>query len=112
MTQIWPGAGVAPVPILLSVICKPDCVVMVFPTACAVAEVGAPAAKMPANAIAKAKAVRGLARRNARILLLLGGHFDRIAMGDCHRRVAGTRPAKTTRGLRSSPQASSASAMR
>src|SRR3954463_16818974 len=37
MTQIWPVFGVAPVPTLLSVICKPEAVVMVFPEVWAVA---------------------------------------------------------------------------
>jgi hypothetical protein len=40
MTQIWPGFGVAPVPTVLSVICKPDGVVMVFPAVWAAAMVG------------------------------------------------------------------------
>src|SRR5258705_11577378 len=31
MTQIWPGFGVAPVPTVESIICKPEAVVMVFP---------------------------------------------------------------------------------
>ena len=31
MTQIWPGFGDAPVPTVVSMICKPEAVVMVFP---------------------------------------------------------------------------------
>jgi hypothetical protein len=31
MTQIWPDFGDAPVPTLLSMICKPEAVVMGFP---------------------------------------------------------------------------------
>ena len=31
MTQVWPGFGEAPVPTLLSMICKPEAVVMGFP---------------------------------------------------------------------------------
>src|SRR6266480_865608 len=41
MTQIWPGFGVAPVPTVLSMICKPDAVVMVFPAVWADAPDGA-----------------------------------------------------------------------
>jgi hypothetical protein len=37
MTQVWPGFGDAPVPTLLSDICKPDAVVMVFPAVWATA---------------------------------------------------------------------------
>src|SRR6267142_750983 len=40
MTQIWPGFGEAPVPTVLSVICKPEAVVMVFPLVWAVAILG------------------------------------------------------------------------
>src|ERR1700682_2661715 len=76
MTQIWPGWGVAPVPILLSVIFKPDGVVMVFPTDWAVAVPGAPVNKTTANAMTKASATRALAREKARITVLLG--IDRV----------------------------------
>src|ERR1700682_5658888 len=40
MTHIWPGFGVAPVPTVLSIICKPEAVVMVFPAVWAAAMVG------------------------------------------------------------------------
>src|SRR5882672_5798781 len=70
MTQIWPGCGVAPVPILLSVICKPDAVVIGFPTPWATAVLGA-AADMPTNAATRASASRAVACGKARILVLL-----------------------------------------
>src|SRR5580700_1533282 len=60
--------GVAPVPILLSVIFKPDGVVMVVPTACAVA--------LPENPATRARATRALAHGKTRILLLLW--IDRV----------------------------------
>src|SRR5882757_9982134 len=37
MTQIWPDFGDAPVPTLLSVVCKPEAVVMGFPAVWAIA---------------------------------------------------------------------------
>src|SRR4051794_705683 len=37
MTHVWPGFGDAPVPTLLSVICKPEAVVMGFPALWAIA---------------------------------------------------------------------------
>ena len=40
MTQVWPGFGDAPVPGVVSMICKPEGVVMVFPAVCAAAVVG------------------------------------------------------------------------
>src|ERR1019366_10330637 len=40
MTQIWPGFGVAPDPTVLSIICKPEAVVMGFPAVWAAAMVG------------------------------------------------------------------------
>src|SRR5262245_61402816 len=43
MTQVWPGFGEAPVPSLVSMICKPDAVVMAFPV-CAAALVAIAAA--------------------------------------------------------------------
>jgi hypothetical protein len=56
MTQIWPGFGDAPVPTLLSVICSPDGVVMVFPAVWADTLVGMArgmeiAAAMAANTV-------------------------------------------------------------
>ena len=55
MTQIWPGFGEAPVPTLLSMICKPEAVVMGFPAVWADAVVEATdvetAAAMAANAV-------------------------------------------------------------
>jgi hypothetical protein len=59
MTQIWPGFGVAPVPTVLSVICNPDAVVMVFPAVWAAAMVGQAA---PAAARANADTISRVAR--------------------------------------------------
>src|SRR5712671_4194552 len=52
MTQIWPGFGVAPVPTVESIICKPEAVVMVFPEVWAEAPDGA--RRTPAMAMAMA----------------------------------------------------------
>jgi hypothetical protein len=55
MTQVWPGFGAAPVPTVVSMICKPDGVVMGFPADWAVAVVTRTgvetAAAMTANAV-------------------------------------------------------------
>jgi hypothetical protein len=55
MTQVWPGFGEAPVPTLLSMICKPEAVVMGFPAVWADAILEATgvatAAAMAANAV-------------------------------------------------------------
>src|SRR6478609_3306819 len=64
MTQVCPVLGVAPVPAFVSVILRPDDVVMVAPVIWAVVPVGATAATMPANAIA----IGVVARSKARIL--------------------------------------------
>src|ERR1700746_1845705 len=64
MTQICPGRGVAPVPTWVSVICRPEAVVMVLPAAWAAACVDAPTANGPANVMATISEER-------RILLLL-----------------------------------------
>jgi hypothetical protein len=65
MTQVWPGAGEAPVPTLLSMICKPEAVVMGFPAVWADAVLMA-AGVATADAMA-AKAVRKIVRREKRI---------------------------------------------
>jgi hypothetical protein len=54
MTQVWPGFGDAPVPTVVSVICNPEGVVMVFPAVWATAMVGTLANDTPTIAIAKA----------------------------------------------------------
>src|SRR5215813_470250 len=72
MTQICPGFGVAPVPTLLSVIFRPDGVVVVAPAVWAVAAVGSRAASAPANAVTRPSTATALAGGNMRILLLLG----------------------------------------
>src|SRR5258707_14636277 len=53
MTQIWPGFGVAPVPTVESIICKPEAVGMVFPAVWAEAPDGA-RRRTPAMATAMA----------------------------------------------------------
>jgi hypothetical protein len=68
MTQVWPGFGVAPVPTLLSDICKPDAVVMVFPAVWAAAGVGENVSGMVKMVIAIAEASENLADRKRRIL--------------------------------------------
>src|ERR1700730_4555182 len=68
MTQIWPGFGVAPVPTVVSIICKPEAVVMVFPAVWAAAMVGTPANDTPTIAIAIAAAIETLARWRRRML--------------------------------------------
>src|SRR5260370_35483520 len=52
MTQIWPGFGVAPVPTVESVICKPEGVVMVFPAVWANTLGGIAMRRTPATATA------------------------------------------------------------
>src|SRR5450631_1122602 len=52
MTQIWPGFGVAPVPTVESVICKPEGVVMVFPAVWANTPGGIAMKRTPATATA------------------------------------------------------------
>jgi len=65
------GLRVAPVPILLSVICKPM-VWLWFSGGLAVAGAGVPAAAAPANAVTKASAARALARGMRAFLFSLG----------------------------------------
>jgi hypothetical protein len=67
MTQVWPGFGEAPVPTVLSMICKPDAVVMAFPALWADAVVAIITGDETAAAIA-AKAVLMILRREDRIL--------------------------------------------
>src|SRR5216684_2060561 len=66
MTQIWPGFGVAPVPTVVSMICKPEAVVMVFPAVWAEAPDGA---RRRAPAMAMAMAIGKLRNWKRRILL-------------------------------------------
>src|SRR6267378_329248 len=68
MTQIWPGFGVAPVPTVESIICKPEAVVMVFPVVWAAAPDGAAKRKTPAAPAATAKAMERLRNRKRRII--------------------------------------------
>src|SRR5579863_9577813 len=67
MTQIWPGFGEAPVPTLLSMICKPEAVVMVFPAVWANAPDGAAERKAPVTPIATATTSGRLRNRKLRI---------------------------------------------
>jgi hypothetical protein len=57
MTQICPGFGEAPVPTVVSIICKPEAVVMVFPAVWAAAGVGAQANGMATIVIAIAASI-------------------------------------------------------
>jgi hypothetical protein len=63
MTQIWPDFGEAPVPTLLSIICKPEAVVMGFPAVWADAVM----AMRGELAAAAANAVWMIVRREDRI---------------------------------------------
>jgi hypothetical protein len=71
MTQIWPDFGDAPSPTLLSIICKPEAVVMGFPAVWANA-VAAMSGELAAAARA-ANAVWIIVRREDRIM----GTFSR-----------------------------------
>src|SRR6266568_2730683 len=66
MTQIWPGFGVAPVPTVVSMICNPDAVVMVFPAVWADAPDGA---RRSTPATAMAMAIERFRNWKRRILL-------------------------------------------
>jgi hypothetical protein len=66
MTQVWPGFGDAPVPTLLSMICKPEAVVMGFPAVWADAMPGMTTGVETAAASA-ANAVCKIERREDRI---------------------------------------------
>src|SRR6202158_3078885 len=67
MTQIGPAFGVAPDPTVLSIICKPEAVVMVFPAVWAAAPDGAAKTKTPTVPIATAKAIGRLRNGKRRI---------------------------------------------
>src|SRR3979409_364260 len=70
MMQIWPGFGEAPVPTVLSMICKPEAVVMDFPAVWAVARVGTHANDAAMAVMASSTTIEILA--------------------SCRRRIAGT----------------------
>jgi hypothetical protein len=53
----------------MSVICKPDDVVMVFPAACAIALLAVPIAEMHADAVTSESIATALVRVKSRILL-------------------------------------------
>ena len=69
MTQVCPVLGVAPSPTLVSVICKPDGMVMVFPVVSAITFEGAPEKTMPADVMPSASAIKTPARW---VTLILG----------------------------------------
>jgi hypothetical protein len=69
MTQVCPVLGVAPVPALLSVICNPEAVVMVFPVVCAEAMVAE--AKTQLSPAISANVAAPPARNEARIVFSL-----------------------------------------
>ena len=69
-----PITGVAPVPALVSAICRPDAVVMVFPGLWAVAGIDVPVATAPAITVAMAMAIN-LSRLKIRIRYSLGDHW-------------------------------------
>src|SRR5262245_38631607 len=73
MTQIWPVRGVAPVPILVSMICNPEGVVTGFPISWAVAGEETAAAKALVNAATNASANTVRRRGNIGMRSLLGG---------------------------------------
>src|SRR5580692_12648991 len=92
MTQIWPGFGEAPVPTLLSIICKPEAVVMVFPAVWAAAVVVIDAG-MAKTAIEIAASIGIVACGKRRILgyLLYGSD---ACLAQCHRRCQPANPRK------------------
>src|SRR3954462_9974188 len=65
MTQVWPGFGDAPVPTTLSMICKPEAVVMGFPA-------------VWANAIREATGVATAAAKAANAVWMMVRREDRI----------------------------------
>jgi len=65
MTQVWPAFGDAPVPTLLSMICKPEAVVMGFPAVWA--EAILMATGVETAAATAANAVRMIVLREKRI---------------------------------------------
>jgi hypothetical protein len=71
MTQVWPVCGDAPVPTWVSMICKPDAVVVMgFPALCAVAGVGL--SRVMLAPIAVAASIANVSRRvTLRIVFLL-----------------------------------------
>src|SRR5882757_139516 len=84
MTQVCPDFGVAPVPTVLSVICKPEAVVMVFPAVWAAAMVGTQTNDTTANVIAVA-AIDIPARWRRRIPEHLPFRMG-SCLAQCHRR--------------------------
>src|SRR5208282_1966234 len=90
MTQIWPGFGEAPVPILVSMIFSPDGVVMGVPAVCAAAGAKLAAVNVratPAMAVVKATAtaipVLAPARGKTRILSFSWRSMGQLVRGNC-----------------------------
>jgi hypothetical protein len=75
MTQVWPVFGVAPVPSLLSMICKPEAVVMGFFPA-VWADASWAAIGVETAAAMAARAVRIIVRREDRISVYLVRETD------------------------------------
>src|SRR5215212_10162016 len=75
MTQVWPVFGVAPVPSLLSMICKPEAVVMGFFPA-VWADASCVAIGVETAAATAARAVRMIVRREDRIFVHLVRETD------------------------------------
>ena len=80
MTQIWPGFGEAPVPTVVSMICKPEGVVMDFPAVWAAAMVGASANGTTTTIIATAASIEVFARSKHRMALRHLPLWDREAV--------------------------------
>jgi hypothetical protein len=78
MTHIWPDLGVAPVPTVLSMICKPDAVVMVFPAVWAAAMVGTHIDEAPMTAMVTADSIEILASFRRRISRHLSFESERV----------------------------------
>src|SRR5450631_1548426 len=83
MTQVWPGFGDAPVPTVLSVICRPEAVVMIFPLVWAAAMVETQANDKAMIVIAAA-AIDIPARWRRRILEHLPFRMG-SCLAQCHR---------------------------
>src|ERR1700722_15236849 len=95
MTQVWPAFGLAPVPTLESMICRPDGVVTGFPAPWAIAAVNAASARMP-GAVMRASADRVPARRVTRIL---NSSLDRVSAGRLFSPRGGPLPSVFCRGF-------------
>jgi hypothetical protein len=73
----------------MSVICKPDDVVMVFPAACAIALLTIPTAKMHANAVTSESAASVVVGVKPRILLPVMANAAAFVADASHPRAVG-----------------------